>query len=272
LDSEAHHDESIAKPKLEDIAMIRLIYLLRRKAGMTHEDFQNYWLNEHGPKVQKVAEALGIRRYIQSHSIQPPEAAQPDQYRGDMQQPFDGVAEFWFDSMDALMATNEHREVIDAELVADEAKFIQHSESAGWIAYDCPQINPTPANVIAAPESNIVKLFYALNQPTNAEIEATQWYWRVQHGPLVREAIQALKYIQVHRLQHEFNAGFAASRGTLDSYYGHAELWFDLDRAPHAGRESAAKLLYEDETHFIDFSQSASWLNKEHVLVDTLEI
>lgn len=255
--------------------MIRLTYVLRRKSGLSHDAFLSYWLNEHGPKVQAVAGELGIRRYVQLHGIEAPEAAKPDPYRGEMQKPFDGVAEFWFDSLETLLATSPRLQEIDAALVEDEKSFIEHSSSAGWIAYDCPQINPVPANVVATPDSSVVKLFYVLNQPDGAKIEDTQWYWRVQHGPLVRgvgEAIQALKYIQVHRLQHEFNAAFAASRGTMDSYYGHAELWFDLSRAPHPDRQSAAELLYFDETRFIDFSRSASWLNKEHVLVNSLQI
>jgi hypothetical protein len=252
--------------------MIRLTYVLRRKQDMSHAEFQTYWLNEHGPKVQAVAAELGIRRYVQLHNIEPPESAKPDPFRGEMQKPYDGVAEFWFDSMASLLATTARRQAIDAELVVDEKKFIQHAESAGWIAYDCPQINPSPETIVAAPDSTLVKLFYVLSQPAGMSIGATQWYWRVQHGPLVRsvgEAIQALRYMQVHRLEHEFNAAFAASRGTLNSYYGHAELWFDLSRAPASGRAEAAELLYHDETHFIDFARSASWMTKEHVLVDT---
>ena len=253
--------------------MIRMTYVLRRKPDMSHGDFQSYWLNEHGPKVQAVAAELGIRRYVQLHNIEPPESAKPDPFRGNMQKPFDGVAEFWFDSMASLLDTNNRRQEIDAELVADEKKFIHHAESAGWIAYDCPQINPSPETIVAAPDSSVVKLFYVLNQPTTMTIDETQWYWRVQHGPLVRsvgEDIQALRYIQVHRLEHEFNAAFAASRGTLDSYYGHAELWFDLSRAAAPGVAAAAELLYEDEKQFIDFARSASWMTREHVLVDTL--
>ncbi|MFT5561178.1 MAG: hypothetical protein ACI9Z9_001055, partial [Litorivivens sp.] len=124
---------------------------------------------------------------------------------------------------------------------------------------------------VATPGSSVVKLFYVLNHPQQDNMEDVQWYWRVQHGPLVRQVgldIQALRYVQVHRLEHDFNQAFADSRGTLGGYFGHAELWFDLDRTPKKGAKDASILLYEDEVKFIDFTRSSSWYGKEHVLVD----
>lgn len=250
--------------------MIRLTYVLRRRADVAFADFQAYWLNEHGPKVQKVAAELNICRYVQVHTLVEPEAPMTDPLRGLMQKPFDGVAEFWFDSMESLLASSEKSRAIDAELFEDEREFIDHDQSAGWIAYDCPQINSSPEMVIAAPDSSIVKLFYVLNHPKLATLEDVQWYWRVQHGPLVRKVgpeIQALRYIQVHRLEHEFNQAFAMGRGTLDGYFGHAELWFDLSKEPKKGAKDASVLLYEDEANFIDFARSSVWYGKEHVLI-----
>lgn len=250
--------------------MIRLTYVLRRREDVAFADFQAYWLNEHGPKVQKVANELNIRRYVQLHTLVEPKSPPTDPLRGAMQKPFDGVAEFWFDSMESLLESSEQRSAIDAELIEDERRFINHDQSAGWIAYDCPQINPSPETVVATPDSSIVKLFYVLSHPEQANLEDVQSYWRVQHGPLVRKVgpeIQALRYIQVHRLEHEFNQAFAIGRGTLDGYFGHAELWFDLSKDTEAGAKDASVLLYEDEANFIDFARSSSWYGKEHVLV-----
>ena len=265
--SAARYDESI----IRGTSMIRLTYVLRRREDVAFADFQAYWLNEHGPKVQQVAAELNIRRYVQVHTLVEPESPTTDHLRGQMQKPFDGVAEFWFDSQESLLASTEKSRAIDAELIQDERNFIDHDHSAGWIAYDCPQINASPETVVATPDSSIVKLFYVLNYPQQANLDDAQWYWRVQHGPLVRQVgpeIQALRYIQVHRLAHDFNRAFAISRGTLNEYFGHAELWFDLDNQPKEGAQDASVLLYEDEAKFIDFSRSSVWYGKEHVLVD----
>lgn len=251
--------------------MIRLTYLLRRKADLPFADFQSYWLGEHGPRVQAAAADLGIKRYLQVHTISEPTAATTDHLRGVMQKPFDGVAEFWFDSLESLAEFSQKRRDLDAELFIDEQKFIDHSESSGWLAVDHPQINPSPETIIASAESSVVKLYYVLNHLPNSEIDEAQWYWQVQHGPLVRRLgadIQALRYMQVHRLEHDFNQIFAKGRGTRNSYFGHAELWFDLSNQPKPEASIASVLLFEDEAKFIDFSRSAIWYGKEHVLVD----
>ena len=49
--------------------MIRLIYCLRRFPHLTREEFQDYWLNNHGPLVRKHAETVRLKRYIQVHAM-----------------------------------------------------------------------------------------------------------------------------------------------------------------------------------------------------------
>lgn len=49
--------------------MIKLVFCLRRREGLSREEFQRYWLEQHGPLVRSHADVLGIRRYIQVHSI-----------------------------------------------------------------------------------------------------------------------------------------------------------------------------------------------------------
>lgn len=250
--------------------MIRLTYVLRRKKDLSFQEFQSYWLDEHGPKVQAAAADLGVLRYVQVHTIAEPIEPSTDHLRGDMQTPFDGVAEFWFDSIGSVLQFTEHQQRLDAELRLDEQAFVDHSASAAWLGIDCPQINPCPETIVATADSSIVKLYYVLNHFPNANIDEVQWYWQVQHGPLVRSVgadIQALRYMQVHRLEHEFNDAFIANRGTRNDYFGHAELWFDLSNEVKKGAKAASVLLFEDEAKFIDFSRSAMWYGKEHVLV-----
>lgn len=255
--------------------MIRLTYVLRRKPEMTHRAFLDYWRHEHAPLVRDGAGVLGIKRYSQLHSLQDPaEANTTDRLRGPMARPYDGVAEFWFDDEDALAAgsSSAAAQEISARLLADEKHFIDLEHSAGWLAYECPQINPTPENIVASPESSILKLFYVLQRPDGQAIEDVQFYWRKTHGPKVRgvaQPLNILRYIQVHRLAHPFNEAFAQSRGLArPDYFGHAELWYDnANRSSDPGAAGAAQLLFEDESHFIDFTGSSLWFGKEHVIV-----
>jgi uncharacterized protein (TIGR02118 family) len=90
--------------------MVKAIYLIRRKPGMSAEDFHRYWREVHGPIAARIP---GLRRYVQCHSI--------DAGFGDAPE-YDGAAEVWFDDMEAV-----RRAVASPEYAAareDERRFI----------------------------------------------------------------------------------------------------------------------------------------------------
>lgn len=113
--------------------MLKTVYVLRRKQGMTAEEFQRYWREVHGPLVRKYGAILGLRRYVQVHTRLPEGERRTDPLRGNMQEPFDGVAELWFDPA-AATGTEEERRAAVRALAEDEAKFIDFTRSAIWRA------------------------------------------------------------------------------------------------------------------------------------------
>ena len=54
--------------------MIKMVSLLVRKDGMTHEQFMKHWVEVHGPLALKVP---GLRRYVQSHIAEEPMTMKP---------------------------------------------------------------------------------------------------------------------------------------------------------------------------------------------------
>ena len=46
--------------------MVKAIYLIRRKPGMSCEDFHRYWREVHGTIAARIP---GMRRYVQCHAI-----------------------------------------------------------------------------------------------------------------------------------------------------------------------------------------------------------
>ena len=52
--------------------MLKFTMCLHRKAGMSREEFQAYWFDNHGPLVKSLAPALNIQRYVQVHGIDSP--------------------------------------------------------------------------------------------------------------------------------------------------------------------------------------------------------
>ncbi|MEL7129939.1 MAG: EthD domain-containing protein [Pseudomonadota bacterium] len=118
--------------------MIKLTFCLRRKPGLSLEDFQAYWRDQHGPLVAKHKEVLGIRKYIQCHA-RPSDAEIPIRAAraGSIDiapEPYDGVAELWFDSFEAIagLASNPEAVAAGRELLQDEAKFIDLKRSPLW--------------------------------------------------------------------------------------------------------------------------------------------
>lgn len=111
--------------------MQKTVYVLRRKEGMSLEEFQKYWLETHGPLVRKHGVVLGLKRYIQVHT-RPAGGQRPaDPIRGEMLEPFDGVAELWFDPASATGSDEDRREARRA-LAEDEARFIDFARSSVW--------------------------------------------------------------------------------------------------------------------------------------------
>ena len=118
--------------------MIKLIMCLHRKPGISREEFQDYWLNQHGPFFQENAETLRSKRYVQSHTLNSPLNDGMRESRG-MLPEFDGVAEVWFESEQDLMEAfaSEAGQQLGEALMKDEANFIDHSRSCSFIVREC---------------------------------------------------------------------------------------------------------------------------------------
>ena len=116
--------------------MVHLIFCLRRLPHLSREEFQRYWRETHAPLVRAHAAALGIRRYVQAHTINPALSQAIGAARG-APDPFDGVAELWFD-LDELMARSATPAVIAAGriLLEDERRFIDLPNSPIFFAED----------------------------------------------------------------------------------------------------------------------------------------
>ena len=122
--------------------MIKLVYCLRRLPNLSREEFQHYWWDTHGPLVRHRAQALAIRRYVQVHTLDSPLNELLRQSR-DAEEPFDGVAELWWDSAETFAqatATLEGREAA-RELLEDERRFIDFARSVIFIAQERPVVD-----------------------------------------------------------------------------------------------------------------------------------
>jgi uncharacterized protein (TIGR02118 family) len=114
--------------------MVKLVYCLCRRADISPEEFYDYWVNTHGPKVKDAAAAMRARRYVQSHTCAPELNEVFLKSRG-LAPPYDGITEVWWDSVEELkaaMASPDGSEVM-AKLMEDETHFIDFSQSRVFI-------------------------------------------------------------------------------------------------------------------------------------------
>jgi uncharacterized protein (TIGR02118 family) len=114
--------------------VIKLVFALRRREGMTRGEFQRYWREQHAPLVERHAEDLRIRRYVQVHTRDIGFEEALSAPRESEVPAFDGVAELWWDSLDDLVAAyaSEAGQTAGAELLADERRFIDLPRSPIW--------------------------------------------------------------------------------------------------------------------------------------------
>ncbi|MEM7205612.1 MAG: EthD domain-containing protein [Planctomycetota bacterium] len=114
--------------------MIKLVMCLTRHSTKSRQQFQDYWLNSHGPFFMKHAADMRAKKYVQSLTIDTPANESMRQSRG-MLPEFDGVAEVWFESEEDMMAgmSSAEGQKLAAALLEDERTFIDHAKSSAFL-------------------------------------------------------------------------------------------------------------------------------------------
>lgn len=115
--------------------MIKLVFMVRRREGITRAEFQRYWKEEHAELVKRHAELLRIRRYVQTHARDTDLDDALAGSRGSEARQYDGVAELWWDSVDDLVsaAASEDGQTAQRALLEDERRFIDQAKSPIWL-------------------------------------------------------------------------------------------------------------------------------------------
>lgn len=159
--------------------MIKVVTWFTRKPGLTVEEFRTYWRHEH-PTV--VLNLPGLAAYNQNHVT--------DAGYAKGRQPYaDGVAETWWDSLDALQA---HRgtAALDA-VMADEGHFIDPDRRHSLVVEEKVVVDGE-----AGPGA--LKQITWLTRRPDLTPEQCHAHWWDNHGPLGAKVPGMVRYVQNH--------------------------------------------------------------------------
>ena len=114
--------------------MIDVVLCIRRRGELSPEEFHRYWREEHAPLVASHAQTLGIRSYVQHHTLVTGLESIVQDDRGCPPDVYDGIAVVSFESLDDMATRGAEPAALAAaeELAADERRFIDHSQSQIW--------------------------------------------------------------------------------------------------------------------------------------------
>lgn len=223
--------------------MYKVATLMKRRAGMSVEDFQRYWLDTHS-KV--VASAPGLRRYVQSHTLA--------QGYSKGERAYDGISELWFESRENYQAASADRAYSEA-LASDEARFLDLSKKI---------VMPVEALVIKdgpIPESAVKNVEF-VNCRSGIELGAFRSYWKNVHGPLASQIELLRRYEQNHLRLEEYE------RGQLPPFDGLAIGWFESTAHMKLGAQTEIYAeTRADEQNFLPDGHLPFVVTKEYVIV-----
>jgi uncharacterized protein (TIGR02118 family) len=240
--ADAPRNDDVASDDTWEETMLKIVTLMKRRSGLSVEDFQKHLRDTHGPLA---ANGPGLRRFVQSCAL-------PQGYgKGELL--FDAVEEMWFDSREAYESYHGSAEFAAAQ--ADADTFL---DSARTI------VMPVDIHVIKDGRipDNAVKNIEFVNKRPGMGLEQFRAYWRNVHGPLAATIPVMHRYEQNHLALGEY------AKGEPPAYDGLAITWFastaDMKRGTTTPQYAATRA---DELNFLPDGHLPIIVTREHVLV-----
>jgi uncharacterized protein (TIGR02118 family) len=117
--------------------MIKFVFCAKRRPNMSRAEFQDYWINHHGPLFKKFADTYRAVRYVQSHTIDSPLNDNIRKSRG-TSEAYDGVGEIWWQSEEDFLAaiSSPEGQKLREMFVEDEARFVNLSASSAFFTVE----------------------------------------------------------------------------------------------------------------------------------------
>jgi len=235
--------------------MYKHIALLVRQDDMTHEEFVDYWQENHTPIAQDIE---GVVRYQQVLPTEPEHAE------------FDGIAELYFEELDDLydaLGSPGSRDYAPDKPVAAKARedvnnFLAIEQRPRFIGEERVQKDEVDDT------DGLYKHSAFLVRQDDMSHEEFVDYWQTNHTPIAREIEGVVKYNTVLPADPE-NAEFD---GVAELYFDDLEKLYDAlgsegsrDYDPDKGKAKEAR---EDVDNFLAIDERPRFIGREKVVKD----
>jgi uncharacterized protein (TIGR02118 family) len=190
--------------------LIKSISFLARKPGLSHEDFVRHWLDVHVPMCHAVP---GLRGYAVSTVVE--QQSRPDVAVLPMGE-FDGVAQVWFDSLEARAAAG----------ASAEGK--RWHADGGTIIGGIRMFVTREHFVMPVPQQNRprYKTLSLIKRKPEITADTFRHEWRDVHAPMARAVPELRGFTLSEIAEEQFRPDIAPFKldGPLD---GFTESWWD---------------------------------------------
>jgi uncharacterized protein (TIGR02118 family) len=221
--------------------MYKLVMTLKRKAGLTVREFQDYWLQHHAPLGARIPM---VRRYVQTHPL-------PQGYaKGELV--CDAFGELWFDD------EASYRQASGTD------EFKRASEDTSCFA-DMTTLLAFPVDVRelknGEPPVDAIKSVVFVRRRPDLELGDFRRYWREHHGPLACHIPSVRRYEQNHVSDVAYN------RRTPPAFDGFAVTWFtSTDSMREGATTEAYRATLSDEPNFLAPGPLPVVIGREHAI------
>jgi uncharacterized protein (TIGR02118 family) len=234
--------------------MYKHVALLVRQEGMSHEEFVDHWQNEHTPIAKEIE---GVVRYQQVLPTEPDHAE------------FDGIAELYFDDLEALydaLGSEGSRDYDPDRGKAKEARedvdnFLAIEERPRFIGEEIVQKDEVDGDT-----EGLYKHSAFLVRQEGMSHEEFVDYWQENHTPIAREIEGVVKYNTVIPTDPDH----AEFDGVAELYFDDLEKLYDAlgsegsrDYDPDRGKAKEAR---EDVNNFLAIDERPRFIGQERLV------
>lgn len=224
--------------------MIKAIALIRRKPGISREEFKRHYEEIHAPLALRY---LSFARYARNHVNDTPPLPPPD---------FDVASVFWYADMDQLQATQNFLSSEDYKvLAADEETFMDREKTVAFMVEEVP-------TELGADRSGAVKFIALLKRKSGLSLADFRSHYEGTHVPLIlRLSTGIVGYCRNYTVTFE-----GMPEPPFDSF---TEIWYrDLDafhKTLAFWATPEGKVIRDDEDSFLDRSRIVAFLADERI-------